>query len=69
MITIPTLYERLLPDYKGAIHEHYKGYPLSLQGAIDTLTYHYSWMDVPYGMAMNLTNVCKSNHFSNLFHE
>jgi len=69
MITIPTLYDRLLSDYKGAIYGHYKGYPLSLQEAIDTLTEHSSWMDVPYGIATRLTNICESNHFSNLFHE
>jgi hypothetical protein len=67
MKTRLTLYQRLKPEHKQKLANHYSEYPFIHEEIVETLTKELFFTDVRYGIAQDVSHVCNINFFGDAF--
>ena len=67
MKTKKTLWERLHPEYKKAIKNLKKYYPLTFKDLKNELKNETIWVNVRYGTASRIMDECDISFFGNAF--
>jgi hypothetical protein len=62
-----TLWKKLHPEYKKAIKNLKKHYPITFEDLKNQLKNETSWVDVRYGTASRIMDECDISFFGNAF--
>ena len=64
-----SLYERLKPEHKQKLTEHYANYKHSREEIVEVLSNEYFFTQVRYGIAADIEFVCDLKFFGDAFNE
>tara|TARA_B110000908_G_scaffold128988_1_gene151486 strand:+ start:336 stop:539 length:204 start_codon:yes stop_codon:yes gene_type:complete len=64
-----SLYDRLKPEHKQKLSEHYADLPFCHNEIVEVLSNEYFFTEVRYGIAADVEFICKINFFGNAFNE
>lgn len=64
-----SLYERLKPEHKQKLSEHYAEHKFSHREIVEVLSNEYFFTEVRYGIASDVEFVCNLNFFGDAFNE